>query len=116
MLVDTGASRSVFDMGFISDAASDVSFDEIMTSGIGPGSIDARPGKLEMFSVGNRVWTNVNVMFMDLSHINTLYNKVSSKRIAGLIGGDFLMNTKACLDYGKSCIRLSIPAKYVPKF
>jgi hypothetical protein len=41
-------------------------------------------------------WT---VVLIDLSHVNDLYRKFTDKRVAGLIGSDFLLKHKAIIDY-----------------
>lgn len=110
ILIDTGASRTVFDMGSFSEHT-EVDADEIISSGLGPGRIDTSSGILKNFSVGDHTWENVNAIFMDFSHINEMYIKMCRKQIAGLIGGDFLFSTKAKINYGKSEITFSIASK-----
>lgn len=111
ILIDTGASRTVFDTGCISAHPVDIDADEIISSGLGPGQIDTLAGILNDFSIGGHTWKKANAIFMDFSHINELYNKMTKKKIAGLIGGDFLFSTKALIDYKKSEITFFIPAR-----
>lgn len=101
ILIDTGASRTVLDMDYFSEASHEIEIDEILSSGVGPGQLDTKAGVLHKFSIGKKQWKNLNAMFMDLSHINELYGRISHKRIAGLIGGDFLFKTKAHISYDK---------------
>lgn len=111
IIIDTGASRTVFDKENISAHPIDIDYDEIISSGLGPGKIDTLAGVLKNFTIGNHTWKKVNAIFMDLSHINELYAKMSDKRITGLIGGDFLFNTKARIDYQKKEITFYIDVR-----
>lgn len=111
ILIDTGASRTVFDMHYLTDEVSEVVYDEIMSSGLSPGHINTIAGKLKNFSISNHTWENLDAMFMDLSHINELYKRISHKKIAGLIGGDFLYRTKALINYEKCLFKFYIPSK-----
>lgn len=111
ILIDTGASRTVFDTECISAHPVDIDADEIISSGLGPGKIDTLAGILKNFSIGGHTWEKTNAIFMDFSHINELYNKMTKKKIAGLIGGDFLYSTKAVIDYKKSEVTFSIPSR-----
>ncbi len=109
ILIDTGASRTVFGMECISGHPVDVDADEIISLGLGSGNIDTLAGVLRNFSIGEHSWEKLNAIFMDFSHINEMYKRMSTKTIAGLIGGDFLFRTKASINYGKSEITISIP-------
>lgn len=111
ILIDTGASRTVFDIQSITEHPEDVDAEEIISSGLGPGKIDTLSGMLKNFSIGEHTWKNVHAIFMDFSHINEMYKKISAKQIAGLVGGDFLFSTKAKINYGKSEISFSIPSR-----
>lgn len=111
ILIDTGASRTVFDTGCISPHPVDIDADEIISSGLGPGKIDTLSGILNNFSIGGHSWHKTSAIFMDFSHINEMYQRMSKKQISGLIGGDFLFSTKAKINYGKSEITFYIPAR-----
>lgn len=111
ILIDTGASRTVFDKENISAHPIDIDYDEIISSGLGPGKIDTLAGVLKNFTIGNHTWHKLNAIFMDLSHINELYQKMSQKTINALIGGDFLYSTKAVIDYKKKEIIFHIDGR-----
>ena len=42
----------------------------------------------------------MQVALIDLSHINKFYYHATEKEICGLIGGDFLRDFEAVIDYG----------------
>lgn len=111
ILIDTGASRTVFDKKYISSHPVHIDAEEIISSGLGVGSLNTLVGVLENFSVGSHSWNKIKAIFMDFSHINAIYKKMSKKRIAGLIGGDFLFRTKAKIDYSKAEVTFYIPAR-----
>lgn len=110
ILIDTGASRTVFNQEYMS-ATTNIEADEVVSSGLGPGKIDTTVGLMKNFLIGDHEWHDVKAIFMDFSHINELYQQISNKQIAGLIGGDFLYSTKARIDYRKSEIIFFIPSK-----
>jgi hypothetical protein len=116
MLIDTGASRSVFDIFYLTEPLPSINSEEIITAAVGPGNLNTQTGMLELFSIDNHTWRRVPAMFMDLSHINQIYARINNKKIAGLLGSDILYQTNAIINYGKKNIRLSIPARYTPKF
>jgi hypothetical protein len=111
ILIDTGASRTVFDKKYISAHPIDMDADAIVSSGLGAGSLDTLVGILDNFSIGGHSWKKSHAIFMDFSHINGIYKKMSKKRIAGLVGGDFLFRTKAKIDYSKAQVTFYIPSR-----
>lgn len=111
ILIDTGASRTVFDKESMSALPIDIDYDEIISSGLGPGKIDTEAGVLKNITIGKHTWKKVNAIFMDFSHINEIYEKMSNKKIAGLIGGDFLYSAKARIDYEKKEVTFNIDAR-----
>jgi hypothetical protein len=111
ILIDTGASRTVLNMEFFTEASQEIEIDEILSSGVGPGQLDTKIGVLHKFSIGKKQWKNLTAMFMDLSHINELYGRISHKRIAGLIGGDFLFKTNAHINYEKKVFKFTTSSK-----
>ncbi len=109
LILDTGASRSVFDIN-----AFEVTFidnepgKEIMPAGIIEGKIENKLGNLSNFSLKDFRLENLEGVFINLNHINNLYSQIKKPhRISGLIGSDFLVKYNAVIDFGKKRLHLS---------
>lgn len=108
LIVDTGASKTVFDELFVAPFIRDVEeIDEQNSSGINAMITQAKLGTLPFIKFGSLEIKNYSALLLDLSHINELYKKYSDKQIAGLIGSDFLVKYEALIDYGQKKITLN---------
>jgi hypothetical protein len=45
----------------------------------------------------------MDFILMDLSHVNEALKETNELPIHGIIGADFLKQTRAIIDYGKNC-------------
>ena len=104
-IVDTGASKSVFDEA-LNDYYTPDNKDSVMATGLGKEMVETNSGKLALFQLGGINFGSLKVALVDFRHINTEYAKFSDKRIVGLIGCDFLYGHKAILDFDKKVISL----------
>jgi len=101
-VIDTGASKSVFDQNLPQYYKTlDGLTEELHSAGFYDEPIKSTLGILESFSFGKFRIDEMKVAVMDLSHINTLYSKYSGIKICGLLGGDFLIRYNAVIDYRK---------------
>ena len=99
-IVDTGASRTVFDKN--SKDKYSVPFEEngqLHTAGIGDKPVETTTARMTPFFLEKMLVENLNVALIDLSHINKLYSSAANLQICGLLGGDFLMRYNAVVDY-----------------
>jgi len=102
LLIDTGASHTIFDTTLIPKASAGKSAGfEIQSAGIHAGELKNSIGHIKKFKLGELKRTNWTVVLIDLTHVNDLYRKFTDKRVAGLIGSDFLLKHKAIIDYKK---------------
>ena len=100
LLIDTGASHTIFDATLIPPAPADKSAGfEIQSAGIHAGELINSIGHIKKFKLGDLKRANWTVVLIDLTHVNDLYRKFTDKRVAGLIGSDFLLRHKAIIDY-----------------
>ena len=104
-IIDTGASKSVFDEK-LKDYFTVGSEDSVMATGLGKEMVETNSGKIEEFRLGGINFGVLKVALVDFVHINAEYAKFSEKRIIGLIGSDFLYGQKAILDFDKKMISL----------
>jgi len=106
LIVDTGASKSIFDFNLAAKYIEHIKLDdEIFSSGVNA-AMDLQMGVLKRCKLGDLVIENYAVGLTDLSHINTIYGQLGGKLIWGMIGGDFLNMFKAQIDYGKKVLVL----------
>lgn len=102
-VIDTGASKTVFDKnlsGKFFDNQQET--EELHSAGVNQQPIETTTGYLKSFLLGKLKVDNLKVALLDLSHINKLYSKTTDLEICGLLGSDFLMRYKAVVDYKKS--------------
>lgn len=108
LIIDTGASKTVFDMKFVESFIIDVEdVKDQNSSGINAMISQAKVGVIPEVNFGKLKIKEYQCMLLDLSHINELYKKYTSKQIAGLIGSDFLVKYDAIIDYGRKIISLN---------
>ena len=101
-IIDTGASKSVFDKNLKDKYHEfDTKTEEIHSAGIGENPLETTLGKLNSFYLGRLKIERPKMAILDLKHINELYSKVVHLKIAGLLGGDFLLKYQAVIDYNK---------------
>jgi hypothetical protein len=101
-VVDTGASRTVFDKNAEDKyTVASGETDRLHTAGIGVNPVETSVACLSSFSLGKLQVENMKVALIDLSHINTLYSGAANLQICGMLGSDFLMKYHAVIDYRK---------------
>lgn len=108
-LIDTGASRSVFDPKTISSFIDDIKFEkkEGMTAGVGSSDLESSTFVIDRFSIGDLEITDYEAVALDLENIHEMYAKLSLPRIDGIMGGDLLRRYKAVINYRCKKLRLT---------
>ena len=108
-LIDTGASRSVFDPKTISNFIDDIQFEkkEGLTAGVGSSDLESATFKIDTFSLGALEITNYEAVALDLENIHEMYDKLNLPHIDGIIGGDLLKKHKAVINYRNKKLRLT---------
>lgn len=106
-IVDTGASKSVLDKNLTSyyEIIDSDNEDDYQSAGINQGMMETSVGKLFFVRFGDLEITGQKVALIDLSHVNDIYSKYTSYHIAGLLGGDMLMQYKCTIDYSRKIIQ-----------
>lgn len=109
LILDTGASKSVFDMELVSPLVEliEVNKENIKSSGISERFLHNKVGILPELKIGKLNIEKSTVILLDLSHINALYAQFSKKKIWGLLGGDFFKDYKAKINYKNKKITLN---------
>jgi hypothetical protein len=104
-VIDSGASKSVFDVSLSSYYTLDEN-DSVMATGLGKEVVETSSGTIVAFKIGGIMLGPLRVALVDFGHINNEYAKFSDKKIVGLIGCDFLYSRRAILDFKHKWIEL----------
>lgn len=107
-VVDTGASRTVFDKDRILNYINNPEFAEKegLSAGIGGTDISSFIFDIYELCFGDLMIQNYQAVAMDLSNINTSYEMIKLPPIDGVFGGDLLKKHNAVINYRLKKIRL----------
>ena len=108
-LIDTGASRSVFDPKTISSFIKNIEFEkkEGMTAGVGSSDLESATFRIDVFSLGDMEIFDYEAVALDLENIHEMYGKLGLPHIDGILGGDLLKRHKAVINYRNKKLRLT---------
>ncbi|MBR1512658.1 MAG: clan AA aspartic protease [Bacteroidales bacterium] len=108
-LIDTGASRSVFDPNTISTFIDNLEFEkkEGMTAGVGSSDLESSTFTIDTFSIGDLEIHDYEAVALDLENIHEMYEKLGLPHIDGILGGDLLKRYKAIVNYKAKKLRLT---------
>jgi hypothetical protein len=108
-LIDTGASRSVFDPKTIATFIDGLTFEkkEGMTAGVGSSDLESATFRIDVFSLGELEIFDYEAVALDLENIHEMYEKLNLPHIDGIIGGDLLKRYKAVINYRNKKLRLT---------
>ena len=110
-LIDTGASRSVFDPSTIVSFIEDIQFEkkEGMSAGVGSSDLESATFVIDSLSIGSLEIKDYEAVALDLENIHEMYAKLSLPHIDGIIGSDLLQKNKAVINYRSKKLRLTPP-------
>jgi len=108
-LIDTGASRSVFDPTTIAGFIENPQFEqkEGITAGVGSSDLESSTFLIDSLVIGELEIRDYEAVALDLESIHEMYAKLHLPHIDGIIGGDLLMRHKAIINYKAKKIRLT---------
>lgn len=117
VIVDTGASRTVFDQTEIArflkkEAIAD---HDRMSTGLGTSSMISQVVTLGSFAIGKLKLENFPAVVLDLQHVNHTYDALGFPAIAGVLGSDVLVANKAVINFDKKTLALTMVKKAVKK-
>lgn len=103
LLIDTGASRTVFDLNRIDRffKKTDLRKNDQLSTGLGTNSMVSHVSEIKRMDLGGLIIANYEAIFIDLSHVNASYENIKLKPIDGVIGSDILVQFKAVINYEK---------------
>ncbi|TVR42823.1 MAG: hypothetical protein EA394_02615 [Bacteroidia bacterium] len=106
-LIDTGASKTILDFSRAAHYLGDMEikpFSKLFT-GVGSNQIKTYISKIHTMRIGQKEFSNLDVLLIDLAAINQTYAIYDLPRIDMVLGGDLLVQMKALIDYpGKKLI------------
>ena len=109
LLVDTGASRTVFDEErikvFLTQKNHRFKRFSKLSTGLGTNKMKSHSIILEEFQLGETVFKDYQAVVLNMEHVNQSYQMLGQKQIDGVLGGDLLRKLRAVVDYRKNEIR-----------
>lgn len=107
MLIDTGASRTVFDKTRLAELVS-TGFEKIdrLSTGLGTNTMNSEKICISRLCFKSICFDNYEAVVLDLSHVNDSYIKLGYEGITGVIGGDILQKLDAVIDYKNALLTL----------
>ena len=110
-LIDTGASRSVFDPTVIARFVENPQFKKKsgITAGVGSSELESSTFIIDTLTLGDIEIKDYEAVALDLENIHENYRKLGLPAIDGIIGGDLLYRLKATLNYRLRKIRFTKP-------
>lgn len=110
LIVDTGASRTVFDevliKKFLPDDYNKFEINEKLSTGLGTNSMKSHAFELKSLKLGDLKIKNYMAVILDLANINQSYSMLNLPEIHGVIGGDLLQKYKAVIQYKNKLLKL----------
>ncbi len=113
MIIDTGASNTVFDLNKIDEfdlKNASVPFGE-KAIGLGSDQLETQMTSNVSLKIDEMEFTNFSFVLLDLSIINETFKRLGAKEIEGIIGTDLLLSCKALINYRKKTLSLSCTKK-----
>jgi predicted aspartyl protease len=106
-LVDTGASKSVIDKTYVEKKFGKRLLKTIQqqTTGLHSSTQESYTARLKSVTIGTVENRNYTLAAVDLSHVNSTYATLKTKKIQGILGSDLMMKEKMIIDY--STLKLS---------
>ena len=109
LLLDTGASRTVFDEERIKAflGKENHSFEKIdkLSTGLGTNTMESHSVILNEFRLGETIFKDYHAVVLNMEHVNQSYVMIGHKPIDGVLGGDLLQKLKVVVDYRQKEVR-----------
>jgi predicted aspartyl protease len=110
LLIDTGASKTVFDKKRIKKIFGKTRFRKHNSLSVGLGTSRMRSHMIELrnFSIGELTIHNFESVLLNLNNVNKSYQMLGLPAIDGVLGGDILQKHKAEINYGEKILVLKM--------
>ena len=110
MIIDTGASNTVFDKNTFYLLAPNQKTHKIdtLSTAVGINNLETHTANILTLGFAEYQLKNYMAVLLDLSNINDVFSSAGLRAINGILGGDLLMKLKASIDYGNKTLKLRI--------
>jgi hypothetical protein len=110
LLLDTGASKTVFDAGRILRFVKEdkVKLHESKSVGLGVSEMETRVARLKDIKIGKAEFKKWEVAVLPIGHVNETYRLIDVPEIDGVLGSDFLMKHEAVINYTKGTLKIVV--------
>jgi len=115
MIVDTGASETIFDerriLNYLSEERTDETVKAVngrVSSGLGVDTIKLSEATLNKLQIGDLRIYDYKATLMNLDSVARAYTAQGLKPIEGILGSDILTKYKALIDYEKKLLFLRV--------
>lgn len=105
-VLDTGASRSVFDKALMEKHIQELSLNEETQAATIFSTSTTLQGIIPELKIGRLILKEYAAIGLDLRSVSDTYRQLGHPEVAGIIGGDILMEFNAKIDYRKRILRL----------
>lgn len=105
-VVDTGASRSVFDKTLMVAHATEIVHLPSSQTNTLFSAAETIQANIPVLKIGRLKIADYDAVAIDLSSVTETYAQLGHPAIAAIIGGDILMKFKSKIDYKKEVLRL----------
>lgn len=110
LLIDTGASKTVFDESRLKKILGPDNHDfestDQLSTGLGTNKMESQLSVLKSIKIGNVKLKELEVVVLDLSHVNVSYQLIGVKGIDGVLGSDLLSRFEAVIYYKKPRLKI----------
>lgn len=104
-VLDTGASRSVFDKSLLEKHVENLKEDNEQQAATIFSSATTLVGTIPLLQIGKLKLPNYETVAIDLQSVSDTYLQMGQPAIAGIIGGDILVEYNCKIDYKKQILR-----------
>lgn len=108
LLLDTGASNSIFDSWHIAFAETEQKSVKSDGSGSGFNSeiTNLMQGEIAELKISRFKQIKIKAIFTPMDHINALYKSLKLPVIAGILGCDWLIENSAIIDFSQQILQI----------
>lgn len=104
-VLDTGASRSVFDKGLMEKNIKELTINNDTQAATIFSTSTTLQGIIAKLKIGGLILKNYPAVGLDLQGVSDTYLQLGHPPVAGIIGGDILMEFNAKIDYRKRVLK-----------
>ncbi|MCX6353197.1 MAG: retropepsin-like aspartic protease [Bacteroidetes bacterium] len=109
MLLDTGASRTVFDSSKLKKIIKELALEvnEDRATGLGSDDVENFITEVKQIKIGKLTITDFQIGVLDLSHVNKSYKRMDIRPITGVLGSDILVKYGAIINFAEESLVFS---------